>query len=267
MSNLVVTIMAAGEGKRMNSDIPKILHKFNSIPMLIRIIIESNKLYPKKIIVITGKYDKLIKNTINEYFSEDNHDILDNIIFVQQHNPNGTGDAIKSTLEHYSNNDNVLILNGDMPLVSYALLKKFISSENKDSLYSYDIGKREIAKLLVAKLDNPYGYGRILYNNYGEFIGIKEEKDCSIQEKKITITNVGIYYFNANILKKYIPLINNNNSQKEYYLTDIIKIMKQYSDINIETYQVEEELKYQIMGVNTQEELKNLEEEYNLIIK
>jgi UDP-N-acetylglucosamine diphosphorylase/glucosamine-1-phosphate N-acetyltransferase len=262
MSNLVITIMAAGEGKRMNSDVPKILHKFNSIPMLIRIIIESYKLYPKKIIVITGKYDKLIKNTINEYFSEDNHDILDNIIFVQQHNPNGTGDAIKSTLEHYTNNDNVLILNGDMPLVSYTLLKKFISSENKDSLYSI-----EIAKLLVAQLDNPYGYGRILYNNNNDFIGIKEEKDCSIQEKKITVTNVGIYYFNANILKKYIPLINNNNSQKEYYLTDIIKIMRQYSDINIETYQIEEELKYQIMGVNTQEELKNLEEEYNLILK
>ena len=265
MSNLVITIMAAGEGKRMNSNIPKILHKFNSIPMLIRIIIESYKLYPNKIIIITGKYDQLIKNTINEYFSDDNQDILDNIIFVKQHNPNGTGDAIKSTLEHYNEKDNVLILNGDMPLVSYTLLKKFISSENKDSLYSFDIDSKEIAKLLVAKLDNPYGYGRILYNNYGEFIGIKEEKDCSEQEKKIDITNVGIYFFNGKILKKYIPLINNNNSQKEYYLTEIIKIIRQYSDINIETYQIEEELKYQIMGVNTQEELKNLEKQYELI--
>lgn len=263
MSNLVITIMAAGEGKRMNSNIPKILHKFNSVPMLIRIIIESYKLHPNKIIIITGKYDELIKNTINEYFQEDNQDILNNITFVNQLSPNGTGDAIKSTLEHYNEYDNVLILNGDMPLVSYTLLKKFIYSydEQKDS--SYD--ETEIAKLLVAKLDNPYGYGRILYNNYGEFIGIKEEKDCSEQEKKINITNVGIYYFNATILKKYIPLINNNNSQKEYYLTDIIKIMRQFSDINIETYQIEEELKYQIMGVNTQEELKNLEKQYELI--
>lgn len=286
MSNLAITIMAAGEGKRMNSSIPKILHKFNSIPMLIRIIIESYKLEPNKIIIITGKYDKLIKNTINEYFQEDNRDILNNITFVQQLSPNGTGDAIKSTLEYYNDYDNVLILNGDMPLVSYTLLKKFIYSfdEQKDSLYSYGIEKNnnsnsnsnsdensflfsetEFAKLLVAKLDNPYGYGRILYNNYCEFIGIKEEKDCSEQEKKINITNVGIYYFNANILKKYIPLINNNNSQKEYYLTDIIKIMRQYSVINIETYQIEEELKYQIMGVNTQEELKNLEKQYELI--
>ncbi len=78
MSNLLVTIMAAGEGKRMNSNIPKFLHKFKSIPMLIRIIIESNKLIPDKIIVITGKYDNLIKNTVNEYFREDNLDILNN---------------------------------------------------------------------------------------------------------------------------------------------------------------------------------------------
>ena len=85
-------------------------------------------------------------------------------------------------------------------------------------------------------------------------------------EKKINITNVGIYYFNAQLLKKYIPLIDNNNSQKEYYLTDIIKIIKNNCDINIETYLVEEHLKYQIMGVNTQEELKNLENEYKLNI-
>ena len=124
MSNLVVTIMAAGEGKRMNSNVPKILHKFNSIPMLIRIIIESYKLQPNKIIIITGKYDILIKNTINEYFAEDNQDIINNITFVKQEIPNGTGDAIKSTLSYY-NNENVLILNGDMPLVSSILLKKF----------------------------------------------------------------------------------------------------------------------------------------------
>ena len=266
MSNLVVTIMAAGEGKRMNSNVPKILHKFNSIPMLIRIIIESYKLQPNKIIIITGKYDILIKNTINEYFSEDNQDIINNITFVKQEIPNGTGDAIKSTLDYYDN-ENVLILNGDMPLVSSILLKKFINDNEKDSLYNIEnnCNSTEMAKLLVAQLENPYGYGRILYNNNNEFIGIKEEKDCTEEEKKIDITNVGIYYFNANILKKYIPLINNNNSQKEYYLTDIIIIIRQYSDINIETYQIEEELKYQIMGVNTQEELKNLEKQYELI--
>lgn len=259
MSNLVVTIMAAGEGKRMNSDIPKILHKFNYIPMLVRIIIESYKLYPDKIIIITGKYDTLIRNTIDEYFCGTDEDILNIITYVKQNIPNGTGDAIKTTLEYYNDNNNVLILNGDMPLVSYNLLKKFINSYSSDE-------NIDIAKLLVAKLDNPFGYGRIIYNN-NKFTGIIEEKDCTIEEKKIDITNVGIYFFSSNILKKYIPLIDNNNIQKEYYLTDIVKLINMLSDINIETYLIEDDLKYQIMGVNTQEELKNLEKQYELIYK
>jgi bifunctional N-acetylglucosamine-1-phosphate-uridyltransferase/glucosamine-1-phosphate-acetyltransferase GlmU-like protein len=167
-----------------------------------------------------------------------------------------------------------------MPLVSYTLLKKFIYSfdEQKDSLYDIEkesnsnensllFSETEIAKLLVAKLDNPYGYGRILYNNHGEFIGIKEEKDCTIDEKHINIINVGIYFFSSNILKKYIPLIDNNNIQKEYYLTDIVKLINKLSDINIETYQIEDNLKYQIMGINTQEELKKLEETYESLYK
>lgn len=250
MNNLVVTIMAAGEGKRMNSNIPKVLHLFKNIPMLIRIILEVIKINPKKIIIITGKYDELIKKTIFEYI---NINDIDNLFFVEQKNPNGTGDAIKCTLDHYPDNeiiDKVLILNGDMPLISSELLLKFINNlENNES------------KLLVAELENPYGYGRIIYNN-DIFYEIKEEKDCLIEEKNINIVNVGIYIFPSNILKKYIPMINNNNSQKEYYLTDIIKLIKNNSNININTYKIENNLKYQILGVNTQEELKLLENKY-----
>ena len=104
MNNLTVTIMAAGEGKRMNSTIPKVLHLFNNKPMLVRIISEVSKLNPSKIIVITGKYDALIKSTISEYISNAN------ITYIQQKIPNGTGDAIKSTLAEYSDDENVLIL-------------------------------------------------------------------------------------------------------------------------------------------------------------
>jgi bifunctional N-acetylglucosamine-1-phosphate-uridyltransferase/glucosamine-1-phosphate-acetyltransferase GlmU-like protein len=114
---------------------------------------------------------------------------------------------------------------------------------------------------MVAKLDNPFGYGRILYDDKNNFIGIKEEKDCNIIEKNIKITNVGIYFFHSSILKKYIPLIDNDNNQKEYYLTDIIKVIKNniVDNINIYTHCIEDNLTYQIMGVNTQEELLNLQ--------
>lgn len=254
MKNLNITIMAAGEGKRMNSTIPKVLHLFDGVPMLVRIILEVLKLNPRKIIIITGKYDELIKTTIKEYINIDLINLID-LIYIQQHNPCGTGDAIKCTLDSYSDNEDVLILNGDMPLVSFELLQKFIGNSESN---------QQNAKLLVAKLDNPFGYGRILYDTNGRFVGIKEQKDCTLDEKIIDIVNVGIYFFNSYILKKYIPLIDNNNVQNEYYLTDIIKVINnvKMSNINIETYKIEENLKYQIYGINTQEELFELEKIY-----
>jgi bifunctional N-acetylglucosamine-1-phosphate-uridyltransferase/glucosamine-1-phosphate-acetyltransferase GlmU-like protein len=245
---LTVTIMAAGEGKRMNSNIPKVLHNFNGIPMLIRIILESSKLNPNRIIIITGKYDILIKDTLKNYFENNNINLFDRLTFINQTVPCGTADAIKYTLESYSDDEEVLILNGDMPLISSNLLEKFISERSP--------------RLLLAQLENPYGYGRILYDNDNKFIGIKEEKDCNEDERLIDITNVGIYYFNSMLLKKYIPMIDCNNVQKEYYLTDIVKVIREHSNISIETYIIEESMKYQIHGVNTKKELEDLEERY-----
>ncbi len=251
IKKLTVTIMAAGEGKRMNSSIPKVLCLFKGIPMLIRIILEVTKLNPNKIIIITGKYDVLIRETISNYDNVTNPININIIEYVQQKNPQGTADAIKCTLNNYVDNENVLILNGDMPLISERLLSDFVNYMHSGN------------KIMVARLDNPYGYGRIIYDNNlleKTFIGIKEEKDCTEEEKMINIVNVGIYFFHSSYLKKYIPLIDNNNQQKEYYLTDIIKIIKNQSQYEIiNTYCVNEHLKYQIMGVNTQEELHNLE--------
>jgi UDP-N-acetylglucosamine diphosphorylase/glucosamine-1-phosphate N-acetyltransferase len=251
-NNLVITIMAAGNGKRMNSNIPKVLHNFNKIPILIRILLQVIKINPKKIIIITGIHDELIKSTIKNYFENNKNNYFSKLLFIQQKNPNGTGDAIKSTLDYYSDDENVLILNGDMPLISFELLNKIT--------YFYE------PKLLVSKLDNPYGYGRIICDKYDNFISIKEEKDCNNNEKKINLVNVGIYFLNSILLKKYIPLIDNNNQQKEYYLTDIIKIIKNNSNIEIKKHMIEKEMEYQIYGINTQEELLKLEKLYEDLI-
>jgi len=250
MKNLIVTIMSAGEGKRMNSDIPKVLHNFNGIPMLIRIILEVIKIHPKKIIIITGKYDLMIKKTIKEYYEFHNMNTFNDLIFIKQDVPNGTGGAIKCTLDIYSDTESVLILNGDMPLLSSELLKNFINNNISN-------------KLLISEIDSPYGYGRILIDKNNKFIGIKEEKDCNENEKIINLVNVGIYLLESKVLKTYIPLINNNNSQNEYYLTDIFKLIINNSNIEINTYIVDKNLKYQINGVNTKEELILLEKSYN----
>ena len=236
--NIVVTIMAAGEGKRMNSTVPKVLHLFRNKPMLLRIIESSLLLYPKKIIIITGKYDELIRSTLSEYMD------ISNLIFVKQQIPCGTGDAIKCCLMHYADDEKILILNGDMPLINEIILHKFICH----SLLT-DIN------ILVANFDDPKGYGRVIYNNNGEFIRIIEEKDCNSGERDIKTINSGLYFITAELLRTYIPIIDNNNNQCEYYLTDIVKVIKEHTDIIIGTYLIDPSYNIFISGVNTQEEL------------
>jgi len=239
-NSLIITILAAGEGKRMNSSIPKVLHIFQGKPMLVRIVETAISLEPQKIIIITGKYNKIIQESISEHINLDKN----NIIFVVQSIPQGTGDAIKHCLQHYNNNQQILILNGDMPLVNKHILKTFIENSTD-------------ATILVAKFENPFGYGRIVYDDNGEFVKIVEEKDCNEDEKRINIVNSGLYLLNSDILHKYIPKINNDNSQKEYYLTDIVKLIKTDAK-RCNTYQIDEIDNKYISGVNTQDELMKL---------
>jgi UDP-N-acetylglucosamine diphosphorylase/glucosamine-1-phosphate N-acetyltransferase len=242
--NLIVTILAGGEGKRMNSNIPKVLHMFNEKPMLVKIIETVMLINPKEIIIITGKYNDLIQETIAKYIN--NTESL--IKYIIQDKQLGTGHAIKCCLpyynEYYNENEKILILNGDMPLITKDILDKFIFNSNNFLL-----------NILVSKMDNPTGYGRIIYND-NKFIKIVEEKDCNEYEKKINIINSGIYIVDSNILQKYIPLIENNNSQKEYYLTDIVKIVN--TNIEINTFLLDEKDNLFISGVNTINELNNL---------
>jgi UDP-N-acetylglucosamine diphosphorylase/glucosamine-1-phosphate N-acetyltransferase len=232
--------MAAGEGKRMNSTLPKVLHMFKEKPMLVRIIETSLSLNPEKIIVITGKHDILIKKTLELYLN------TSKIIFVNQTDPKGTGDAIKHCLPFYETGNKVLILNGDMPLINEKLLKRFISNDSKSSI-------------LVAKFENPKGYGRIVYNELSDFVEIVEEKDCSDEQRNIKIINSGVYFIYGNLLQLFIPMIKNNNIQNEYYLTDIVKLIKQNTDFSVKTHLLDESENKYISGVNTAEELVHLE--------
>ena len=244
MGKLVITIMAGGVGKRMNSDLPKVLHKFKGTPMIVRILGECLKLKVKKIIIITGKFDVIIRNTIKDYFNEG--DFL-RIIFVNQPTPLGTADPIKYSLCKYDDDEKVLILNGDMPLINKDLLLNF---------YNYS----ESNSILVAELENSTGYGRIIYENK-KFIKIVEEKDCNEEEKKIKIINSGVYKINSIDLKNYIPKINNNNKQEEYYLTDIIDLLVK-DEKDIKTFKINPNDNKLILGVNSKEQLFNLEKIY-----
>jgi UDP-N-acetylglucosamine diphosphorylase/glucosamine-1-phosphate N-acetyltransferase len=249
MENLLISIMAGGLGKRMESNIPKVLHKLGNYPLIIHIINTCLKLKPKKILIIVGKYKDIIEREILQYIDESN--IENYIEYVIQKEALGTGDAIKSCIHIYKNNINCtnLILSGDVPLINEGSLKKLIKISKESGI-------------LINELENPKGYGRIIMNNK-DFIKIVEEKDCNDEERKINIVNSGIYCISCELLVKYLPLISNNNKQNEYYLTDILEIIKNNENSKINLMLLEKNRNYEVLGINNKQQLEELEIIYN----
>ena len=236
--NTIVIIMAGGLGKRMNSDLPKVLHIINNKPMLTHVIEQSIKLNPYKIFVVVGKNKNKIEETIG--------DLKNKVQFIIQPVPLGTGHAIyccRNELLKYPNK-NVLILSGDVPLLTSTTMQSMLN-------------KFKDVKIVTTRLENPYGYGRILCRN--GIVSIVEEKDATEEEKQIKNVNCGIYIIDSCILCTYLPLIKNNNNQKEYYLTDIIALIQKCQFANVDIYTIPLEKQHEIMGVNTIEQLHDLE--------
>lgn len=245
---MIVIIMAGGLGKRMESDLPKVLHQVMEpsninikYPMLVHVLNTSIKLNPTKIFVIVGKYKNIIEETINKYIKTDN--LID---YVIQEPALGTAHAIKCSLPQISKfiDEKAIILSGDVPLISIDTLRGLDGETNK---------------LLITELENPYGCGRILFDNTNKIIGIREEKDCNDEERKINFVNCGIYQIAVKDLVDLIPLIGNENKSNEYYLTDIIYLMIQKS-IPIDTHKLEKYSQWEIKNVNTKKDLEYLNE-------
>lgn len=250
MKNIVVVIMAGGLGKRMKSSLPKVLHKISGIPMichlLLRLKILKHIINIEKIILVVGKYKDIIKSELEKY------EQIPEIEYVIQDEPLGTGHAIKcciNELRKFPESD-VLILSGDVPLLQQSTMNKLINMNEK-------------VKLITTILSDPTGYGRIIKNNE-KFDKIIEQKDCNKKEFEIKEINCGIYAIKSEYLCKYLPNLKNNNSQGEYYLTDIIEMIKREEGLDVGLLKIPQENVYEILGVNTIEQLKDLEK---LIIK
>ena len=244
---MIVIIMAGGLGKRMESDLPKVLHHVKcpndintTYPMIVHVIKTSIELNIKKIFIIVGKYKNIIKSKIEEYINLKN----DLIEYIDQEPALGTAHAIKCTLPYVSKymNEKALILSGDVPLISTNTLSGLDGDVNK---------------LLITELKDPFGCGRILFDEKNNIIGIREEKDCNEDEKKIKFVNCGIYQIKVIDLINLIPMIDNKNKSNEYYLTDIIGLMIK-NLIPIETFILKDDLQYEIKNVNTKKDLEEL---------
>ena len=237
---LRVVILAAGKGTRMNSDLPKVLHKLQSKPLIDYVIDESELLNPKEIILVVGfKKESIIKHTESRI----------NLKYATQIEQLGTGHAVLQTNELLKNRKgHILILYGDVPNIKASTLQPIIDdhiSNNRD------------LTLITAEIDDPTGYGRIIRDKNDNLLKIIEEKDCNDNEKKIKEWNPGIYIFKIPEVFKILNNIKTNNASKEYYLTDAIGLAQQ-SNMQIKAIKIENS--DEVIGVNTADQLKELED-------
>ena len=226
-----IIILAAGKGSRMKSPTAKVLHNISGKPMLYHIIKASKEISNDITVVIAHQKEK-VQEKIQSYF--------DDISFCIQDTDNfpGTGGAMKNTSPK---NEKVLVLNGDMPLITANALEGFLDTQADVIMSIFD-------------LKNPDGYGRVIIKN-NQVQKIVEQKDANATELAVTTVNAGIYAFSKAVIEKYIPLLSDDNAQKEYYLTDVISMARE-DGLNISPLLVEEN---SFKGVNSKKDLSDSE--------
>lgn len=229
--SLSIVILAAGKGSRMKSPKAKVLHEICGRQMLYYSIKAAREITDDVIVVVAHQKESVIA-AMKKYF--------DGLTFITQDTDNfpGTGGAMMGITPKYGD---VLVLNGDMPLITRASIDAFMNSES-DIVMS------------VIELENPGGYGRVVIEN-GHVVRIVEEKDASEQEKSINTVNAGVYAFKHHVLENYIPRLSNANAQAEYYLTDVIALARD-DGLEISPLIVEE---VEFKGVNSKNDLANAE--------
>lgn len=207
---LHVVILAAGKGTRMGDpDRPKVLTLLLDRPLLDYVLHQANALHPNTTIVIVGHRRESV-----EQFVQQHHSFA---ACVTQHNQLGTGHAVLQTaplLEHQDGD--VLILSGDVPLLSVDTLSTFIQEHR---------AAHAALSVLTTTVDNPAGYGRIVRNSDGSFLRIVEQKDANDAQQNIAEINSGVYLARTNQLFSALRKVTNTNNQGEYYLTDIVHIL------------------------------------------
>ena len=198
---LTVVILSAGKGTRMRSDGPKVLFEAAGRAMIDYVTDAARGCGANKIIIVAGNCAEAVIE----------HTKADDVVFCIQQQQLGTAHAVMAAADYISDDSDVLILCGDMPLVTAETLSRFITESDKDTV-----------NFISVKTDNPTGYGRVVRASGGGVLKIVEEKDANPYEKNITEVNSGVYLCRGAQLKKRLNAIDNSNAQKEYYLTDIV---------------------------------------------
>ena len=235
--NFKAIILAAGKGTRMKSKYPKVIHKVCGKEMVNHVIDVSKKSGVKDIVAILGHGCDVVKEKLP----------TDTMIAMQTEQL-GTGHAVKMAKDYIKDEDTIVVLCGDTPLIKEETLKR---------LFDYHLENGYHTTVLTTEVDNPTGYGRIIRDENQDLLKIVEQKDANEEEKLVKEINSGIYCFNGKSLRESLDLLDNNNAQGEYYLTDTIQIMRN-KGLKVGAYNgstIEE-----LMGVNSRVELSRAED-------
>ena len=238
-------ILAAGLGTRMRSNLAKVLHKLDNRPLINHVCRTATTLAPRKIYVVIGHQGEDVKQAVLEELDEEHAE------FVWQKEQLGTGDAVNAAREFLENEDStLLILSGDVPMIRAETLAALVQQHHAHR------GKGAACTILTVKLDDPTGYGRIVRDSEGLFDKIVEQKDASDEEKAVNEINSGIYCFDTKKLFDALSKVQNNNSQGEYYLTDVPHLLRDAGE-DIAIYRHNDA--HEIEGINNRVQLADME--------
>ena len=235
-----ILVLAAGKGTRMQSEKAKVLHTINGRSMISHVLDCAVSVSDANVIVVVGHQSEQVQDEVARRFS---------VSFARQKELLGTGDAVRVALPYLRNGINhVVVLCGDVPLITAKTVK---------NLVDFHKNSQNSLTALAVKLDDPSGYGRMVLDSEKRFVAIREEADASMAEKKITLVNSGIYCFERQFLASALSRLTRNNAQKEYYLTDLVKIAAADGE---KMGMVRAGDPSEVLGVNTLFQLKEAEQ-------
>lgn len=234
--NLEVVILAAGQGTRMKSPLPKVLHQVAGKSLLEHVILAAQSLGPKAIHAVIGHGSEQVREALSHY----------EINWVIQQEQLGTGHAVMQALPAIAPDSTVLVLYGDVPLTEQSTLQHLVQAAQNGPA------------LLTAKLQDPQGYGRILRDAGGALVGVVEHKDATDEQKKIQEINTGLLAAPHSDFQAYLPQVGNDNQQGEYYLPDVLSLAVSEGK-TVATCEAGSEL--EILGVNDRVQLNQVERE------
>jgi bifunctional UDP-N-acetylglucosamine pyrophosphorylase/glucosamine-1-phosphate N-acetyltransferase len=238
MTPLSVVILAAGQGTRMKSDLPKVLHTIGGKPLLVHVVKDAQLLGAEKTYVVYGHGGERVREALAEF----------DVHWVHQAQQLGTGHAVDQAMPHIPDEHTVLMLYGDVPLITVDTLRRLIAVSHGGNL-----------GLLTATLNDPTGYGRIVRDAAGAITRIVEQKDASAEQLAIREINTGMMAVNAGRLRSWLSRLENGNAQGEFYLTDIVA-MAVAEGVAVNAVGPTDIV--EIEGVNNKKQLAELERAY-----